>query len=165
MRSLLRLLTVVSAAEGRPFRVFHSVAENRRVPSICNSSNPPCSSGLTITKSLHVLVICNNLRFWVFVHRPMVVKSEDADYAGDLRRAFDELEDSLTRRLGAEGSTGTAGSERRVSELAAEKQLLEEALMQREAECAYWKATCSEIVDGLNSSIEAVKSILNGREG
>ncbi|ASI47848.1 MAG: DUF4164 domain-containing protein [Anaplasma ovis] len=95
----------------------------------------------------------------------MVVKSEDADYAGDLRRAFDELENSLARRLGTEGSADAAGSERRVSELAEEKQLLEEALLQREAECAYWKATCSEIVDGLNSSIEAVKSILNSREG
>ena len=95
----------------------------------------------------------------------MVVKSEDADYEGSLRRAFDELEDSLVRRLGAGGGADAAGSERRVSELAAEKQMLEEALLQREAECAHWKATCSEIVDGLNSSIEAVKSILSSREG
>ncbi|ACZ49049.1 hypothetical protein ACIS_00421 [Anaplasma centrale str. Israel] len=94
----------------------------------------------------------------------MVVKSGDADYAGDLRRAFDELEDSLARRLGTGSGADADEFGRRVSELTAEKQLLEEALLQREAECAYWKATCSEIVDGLNSSIEAVKSILNRRE-
>ncbi|MCU7611896.1 DUF4164 domain-containing protein [Anaplasma capra] len=92
----------------------------------------------------------------------MVAKSENVSYAEDLRRAFDELENSLMRRLG-DGGVGTTELGEKVDKLATEKRLLEEALLQREAECAYWKAACSEIVDGLNSSIETMKSIL-GRE-
>ncbi|MGN7661555.1 MAG: DUF4164 domain-containing protein [Anaplasma sp.] len=93
--------------------------------------------------------------------RPML-KLEDNGYAEDVRRAFDELESSLTRRLSAGGAADIAEFEEKIAWLTSQKKLLEEKLSQREAECAQWRDVCGEIVESLNSSIETVRSILNG---
>ncbi|MGN7678201.1 MAG: DUF4164 domain-containing protein [Anaplasma sp.] len=91
-----------------------------------------------------------------------MLKLEDNGYAEDVRRAFDELESSLTRRLSAGSAADISEFEKKIAWLTNEKKLLEEELSQQKAECAQWKDVCSEIVESLNSSIETVRSILNG---